>query len=111
MRGVDKEWKPFVENRVAEIRRLVAPECWNHCPGSSDPADLPSRGMAMEELQASALWQTGPEWLRADRPPEMNEQIMPDQCSAELRVLPLEEHGFSLHKGAFRDALVTAGPS
>ena len=26
--GVDKSWKPFVENRVAEIRSLFPPSCW-----------------------------------------------------------------------------------
>ena len=27
-----KQWKQFVENHVAEIRRLVSPEHWKHCP-------------------------------------------------------------------------------
>ena len=26
--GVDKDWKPFVRNRVLEIRQLVPIECW-----------------------------------------------------------------------------------
>jgi len=33
IKGTEKEWKPFVENRVTEIRRLVLPTGWSHCPG------------------------------------------------------------------------------
>ena len=33
IRGIDKDWKPFVQNRVGEIRRLVAVQRWSHCPG------------------------------------------------------------------------------
>ena len=43
IKGVEKEWKPFVQNRVTEIRQLAPPTCWAHCPGQSNPADLPSR--------------------------------------------------------------------
>ena len=30
--GKEKEWKPFVQNRVNEVRSLTPIECWNHCP-------------------------------------------------------------------------------
>ena len=30
--GTNREWKPFVRNRVNEIRRNVHPSAWNHCP-------------------------------------------------------------------------------
>ena len=33
IRGEDKIWKPFVQNRVQEIRSLVRPDCWSHCAG------------------------------------------------------------------------------
>ena len=29
IQGVDKEWKPFVMNRVLEIRDKVPPACWS----------------------------------------------------------------------------------
>ena len=69
IQGKDKEWKPFVQNRVCEIRRLIPSELWQHCPGSTNPADLPSRGLTMLELSVSQLWCEGPEWLRLNSPP------------------------------------------
>ena len=50
IKGVTTEWKPWVENRVNEVRRIVPAECWNHCPGVKNPADIPSRGITSIEL-------------------------------------------------------------
>ena len=44
IRGVEKIWKPFVQNRALEIRKLLPPECWVHCSGQDNPADISSRG-------------------------------------------------------------------
>ena len=35
-----KEWKPFVQNRVTEIRRLIPPQKWFHCPTEENVADI-----------------------------------------------------------------------
>ena len=51
-----KEWKPFVQHRVDEIRKPVPEECWNHCPGAANPTDLLSRGIDIRELENSMLW-------------------------------------------------------
>ena len=40
IRGLEKEWKPFVQKRVNEIRKLVPIKCWYHCPGRENPADI-----------------------------------------------------------------------
>ena len=63
IKGIDKEYKQFVQNRVTEIRQLIPIESWNHCPGYENPADLPSRGMSAEALQESQIWWHGPPWL------------------------------------------------
>ena len=63
IRGTDKECRTFVENRVKEIRSLVAPEMWDHCPGPENPTDIPSRGMNPTKLSESEKWFHGPEWL------------------------------------------------
>ena len=63
IKGVNKEYKQFVQNRVKEIRQLIPSESWNHCPGYENPADLPPRGMSAEALQESEIWWHGPPWL------------------------------------------------
>ena len=91
--GVDKSWKPFVQNRVSEIRRLLPPELWMHCSGKDNPADLPSRGLTMQELAASELWMNGPAWLkgRLDSSPS---PPMPEECLTEMKGLkPETTHG------------------
>jgi len=44
--GEGKQWKQFVQNRVTDIRRLVAVQHWSHCAGKDNPADMPSRGIS-----------------------------------------------------------------
>ena len=91
--GSDKEWKPFVQNRVTEIRRNVHSKCWHHCPGIVNPADLPSRGITMLELSASKLWHSGPKWLHVDVPPHSIESLtMPESCTHELKLKPNPSH-------------------
>ena len=58
--GVENDWKPFVKNHVTEIRDSLSPDCWSHCSGKTNPADLPSRGISLSELSVSKLWQCGP---------------------------------------------------
>ena len=91
IRGTCREWRPFVENRVSEIRRKTPPDLWNHCPGATNPADLPSRGMTMSELQVSHLWNFGPDWLKLGSVtsvlPEMSEE-----CVKELKTSSKTTH-------------------
>lgn len=66
--GSDKRWKPYIENRVREIRSLWDVSSWRHCPGSDNPADLLTRGISATLLLTSELWTNGPVWLRNDTP-------------------------------------------
>lgn len=59
----NKKWKPYVENRVDEIKRLTAGFQWNHCPGKDNPADLLTRGVTSSILASSESWLQGPTWL------------------------------------------------
>ena len=59
----DRVWKQFVQHRVNEIKGLSSVQAWRFCPGSLNPADLPSRGISAKELSNTPLWFTGPEFL------------------------------------------------
>ncbi|KRX68941.1 hypothetical protein T09_10368 [Trichinella sp. T9] len=56
VRSVANLWKPFVQNSVEEIQRLVGPASWRHCQGKDDPADWLSQGAAMTKLAAGKQW-------------------------------------------------------
>lgn len=75
--GTDKEWKPFVQNIV---------DCWRHCPGKENAADIPSRGTTTLELAKSMLWHHGPSWLTS---PELNNGdgvlLMPEEALEEMK--------------------------
>ncbi|XP_065182497.1 uncharacterized protein LOC135813325 [Sycon ciliatum] len=86
--NTEQEWKQFVHNRVCEIRRLTDVSVWDFCPGTLNPADIPSRGATPDELHTS-VWLTGPAWLReSERPPGTSftegEQV-PEECRQELK--------------------------
>lgn len=87
IQGLTKEWKPFVQNRVNEIRNSIPAEHWSHCPGKTNPADLPSRGLSPLELSVSQLWCSGPDWLKAyvNSQSEDVMSVMPEECAPELK--------------------------
>ena len=87
IKGITKEWKPFVENRVSELRKLVPAECWRHCPGKQNPADIPSRDATPAEIASCKLWRHGPDWL-VDFKREFEEDNirMPEECLKEMKV-------------------------
>ena len=97
IKGTHREWRPFVQNRVNEIHKRTSPDLRYHCPGVTNPADPPSRGMTMSELQASCLWRYGPDWLTSslilsdtDGNTEMSEE-----CSKELKASDKRIHNLA----------------
>ena len=42
IRGTTKEWKPFVENRVNQVRGLIPSEYWKHCKPYPAPLEAPT---------------------------------------------------------------------
>ena len=93
VKGQGRMWKPFVENRVKEIRDLVPVTCWRHCPGRDNPADIPSRGLKPMELISNALWWYGPSWLTVSDREEVLSGEMPGECIGELRASQCEALG------------------
>ena len=53
--------KPFVSNRVHEIRSIST--SWRYCPSADNPADLLTRGITFQQLSSSTQWRFGPTWL------------------------------------------------
>ena len=91
IKATTKEWKPFIKNRVNEIKNNSSSDSWNYCPGALNPADLPSRGCSPRRLPEQVSWFPGPTWLsgrRIDYPP----QITDDNGS----LVSEEEHGISM---------------
>ena len=64
IRGENREWKQFVQNRVCEIRSLVPPDAWSHCSSKDNPADIASRGTSPAIL-AESTWVSGPDWFKS----------------------------------------------
>ena len=87
--NTDKEYKQFVENRVAEIRRNSPPEQWRYCPTADNPADIASRGIRSIELKESSLWLHGPDFLsKSGDSGQLNRQLYkPEKSSANLNPL------------------------
>lgn len=91
IRGIGKDWKPFVQNRVSEVRKLVPVECWDHCSGKENPADIPSRGLSPLELANNQLWKNGPVWLKTSINVTPLPEEIPDLCVPELKITGKEE--------------------
>ena len=92
IQGINKEWKQFVQNRVNDIRKLVRVECWSHCQGQNNPADIPSRGMTVRELVCNELWWNGPEGMDQSDNNIIEGLAMPEECAAEMKSKNLVTH-------------------
>ena len=76
-------------------------ECWRHCSGEKNPADLLSRGVIPSENE---IWWQGPTWLREDVDiKELDLFDMPNECMIELKsnqqsveLVVMEDFGISL---------------
>ena len=60
IKGKEKCWKPWVENRVVSVRGIVRRVRWNHVAGSVNTADIATRVCKGSDFQR---WFRGPEML------------------------------------------------
>ena len=66
IRGMSRNFKSFVANRVSEIQTNSNPVQWRHVRTKINPADLISRGTSIEKLSNDKLWLEGPTFLVKD---------------------------------------------
>ncbi|XP_078049863.1 uncharacterized protein LOC144476616 [Augochlora pura] len=59
--------KTFVANRVSEIQTNTLIPDWRHVSSADNPADLISRGQAVQEFLQPSIWQHGPQWLQQEQ--------------------------------------------
>ena len=102
IKGFNKQWKLFVENRVKDIRELAPPDRWFYCSTDDNPADILTRGLEFSKLRESSKWCFGPFCLR------LPEASWPDQ--PEVMKSPTEEC-ISEMKAEDRKLFKTAGLS
>ena len=58
-----KIWKPFIQKRVIKICDNLPSIKWLHCPGSSNPADIPRRAIDICMDKFLELWLSSPNSL------------------------------------------------
>ena len=62
--GASRKYKPFVASRVGFIHENSEPHQWRHVPTKLNSADIPTRGMTVDDLKECNLWWTGPDFLQ-----------------------------------------------
>ena len=43
MKGKEKRWKPWMENRVVSIMNIIDKDSWYHISVVNNPADIPAQ--------------------------------------------------------------------
>ncbi len=56
----------FVHNKVTKIRQMSEAKQWRWVPTGENPADLPTRGLRMEQLVGQEMWKQGPTFLQGE---------------------------------------------
>ena len=85
-----RPWKQYVQQRIAEIRKLSNKESWRFCPGAINPADIPSRSCSGIDLINKGLWWKGPDFLKnsPETWPDMPTAYETTEAQAELQKCP-----------------------
>ena len=88
IKGHEGEWKLFVQNRVQQIRKRLHQDLWEHCPGTDNPADIPTRNIGIVNVLNESQWIQCPEWLSMDEP-HWPERTLPrdlsEDCIKEMK--------------------------
>ena len=93
IKGKEKSWKPWVENRVLRIRKVVNRDKWFHVAGVENPADSPTREVENFVGLFSGIWFDGPSFLLTEtiEYDHDKKQNLTDEAKRELKT-STEEH-------------------
>ena len=97
----EKSWRPWVENLVVNIRKVVNTGRWFHVEGVHNPADIPTRVVSCKE--SLWKWLDGPEILH-------KENVMSVEFDAGKRLKLMDEMVKSELKGKAFSRLCDAKP-
>ena len=61
--GKKKCWKPYEENRVVSIRKIINKDNWYHKSGVNNAANVPTRACEINDFKR---WFDGPQFLYTD---------------------------------------------
>ena len=78
----ENEYKPYIENRRQEIRKLVDPISFNYCPTKENPADHTTRGLPLPKLAKNTIWLYGPKFL--ELPPDQHPKLKGELSTEEI---------------------------
>ena len=81
IKNKSKEWKPWVENRVNNIRDLSEKDDWYFVPGGINPADIAPREIDILSFSDNTSWWKRPGYILHDK------STWPGQGQAEPSIL------------------------
>ena len=97
--------KPYVYQRVNNIKELCPNASFNHVQSCENPCDLLTRGVSVDKFFKTDLWMNGPEWLTNcdNRPRSNNVDSLIDSVVCD--VAPISE-SVSNHVPSQSDSLI-----
>ena len=94
----ENEYKPYIENRKQEIRKLVDPISFNYCLTKENPADHTTRGLPFSKLAQNTLWLHGPKFLALppDQRPKLKSELSAEEISHHSQELKQKQCAVNL---------------
>ena len=104
----ENEYKPYIENRRQEIRKLVDPISFNYCPTKENPADHTTRGLPLSKLAQNTLWLHGPKFLELppDQRPKLKSELSAEEISHDSQELKQKQSTVNLISEQHHESLI-----
>ena len=100
--------KPYVRQRIADIRALFTDAIFSHVKSEDNVADLVTRGLSAKEFRRTSHWVDGPKWLTG--PCQMDHSKFVVQCAIHCNVEHKNEDVFDVQKfSTYQKLLRVAG--